>query len=42
MALVDGKIVASGKTLVEAFIRARKLFPNKLTEDIGMPLHPQS
>jgi len=42
MALVDGKIVASGRTSVEAFKRARKLFPDKLTEDIGMLYFPKA
>jgi hypothetical protein len=42
VALVDGKIVASGKTSVEAFKKARKLFPDKLTEDIGMLYIPKA
>lgn len=42
VALVDGKIVASGRTSVEAFKRARRLFPDKLTEDIGMLYIPKA
>ena len=42
VALVDGEIVASGKTSVEAFKRARKLFPDKLTADIGMLYIPEA
>jgi hypothetical protein len=42
VALVDGKIVASGKTSFEAFKRARKLFPDTLTEDIGMLYIPKA
>jgi hypothetical protein len=42
MASVDGKIVASGKTSVKAFKRDRKLFPDKLTKDIGILYIPKS
>ena len=42
VALVNGEIVASGKTSVEAFKKARKRFPDKLTEDIGMLYIPEA
>jgi len=37
MASVEIQIIASGKISVQAFKGARKLFPNKFTEDIEMP-----
>jgi len=42
VALVDGKIVSSGKTSVEAFKQAKKLFPDKLSEEIGMLFIPNA
>jgi hypothetical protein len=42
VALVDGKIVASGNTSVEVFGKAKKLFPDKLTEEIGLLYIPKA
>lgn len=42
VALVDGEIVASGKTSLEAFKKAKKLFPDILTEEIGMLYIPKA
>lgn len=42
VALIDDKIVASGNTSVEAFGKAEKLFPDKLTEEIGLLYIPKA
>jgi len=41
VAIVEGKIVASGDTAKEAFLKARQLYPNKKTEGIGLLLIPR-
>lgn len=42
VALIDGKIVASGNTSVEAFGKAKNLFPLKLAEEIGLLYIPKA
>jgi hypothetical protein len=36
VAIVDGKIVAAGKNSIEAYQRAKELFPDKGPEDIAI------
>ncbi len=36
VAIVDGKIVAAGKNSVEAYQKAKELFPDKGPEDIAI------
>lgn len=42
VALIDGKIVASGNTSMEVFEKAKKLSPDKLSEDIGLLYIPKA
>jgi len=42
VALIDGKIVASGNTSVEAFGKDKKPSPDKLTEGIGFLYIPEA
>ncbi|RLI76358.1 succinyl-CoA synthetase subunit alpha [Archaeoglobales archaeon] len=41
VAIVDGKIVASGNTAKEAFQKAKLKFPEKRTEEIGLMYIPK-
>ncbi|MFQ6056309.1 MAG: DUF5678 domain-containing protein [Methanosarcinales archaeon] len=41
VAIVNDKIVANGNTAKEAFQKARKLFPVKKTEEIGLMYIPR-
>ena len=41
VALVDGKIAASGRTSKEVFEKAQKKFPNRKTEEIGLLFIPK-
>lgn len=41
LAIVDGKIVAEGKSSKEVFEKAKKLFPKKSTRDILLLFIPK-
>lgn len=41
VAIVDGKIVACGDTAKEAFQKAKKMFPEKKAEKIGLMYVPR-
>jgi hypothetical protein len=42
VAIVDGKIVASGRTSVEALTKARRLFPSRPQTDIALLAVPKT
>ncbi len=42
VAIVDGKIVASGRTSVEALDKARRLFPSRPLTDIALLAVPKT
>jgi len=41
VAIVEGRLVASGDTAKEAFQKARELYPKKKTEEIGLLFIPR-
>lgn len=41
LAIVDGEIVAEGKSSKEAFEKAKRLFPEKSTKDITLLFVPK-
>jgi len=41
VAIVEGKVIAEGRTSKEVFEKAKKIFPNKPTTDISLLFVPK-